>query len=139
MNASSSSRLKLVKTRLRNGLSNATLEQILHIALNGPELQEFIDSGMMKRALSFFFSMKNRNAKPPPGYIDHFLKQQLQRLVWGTHCNFPPTAGVTPEDLARDRHKAWPLEECGEDVDLDQAIDAAMAVLDSEHAAEEGD
>ena len=83
------SRLKLVKTALRTRLSNSTLEQILQIALNGPPLQEFIDSGLMKIALTFFFTRSNRNLKPPPSYIDKELAAKLDKLQWTTDCEWP--------------------------------------------------
>jgi hypothetical protein len=56
-------RLELVKTRLRNRPKNVTLEQILQVAPHGPSLRDFIDNGMRKQALTYFFSMTKRNAK----------------------------------------------------------------------------
>lgn len=56
-------RLELVKTRLRNRPKNVTLEQILQVAPHGPSLRDFIDNGMRKQALTYFFLMTKRNAK----------------------------------------------------------------------------
>jgi hypothetical protein len=84
------SKLKLIKTALRNRLSQSTLEQLLHVALNGPKtIAEFRTSGLLKEALTYFFTLKNRNAKPPAEYINRELMRKLDRLKWTTSCRWP--------------------------------------------------
>jgi hypothetical protein len=104
------------------------LEQILQVALNGPSLEEFIDSGMMKEALRYFFSKTNRNAKAPAKYIDHFLKQKLEKLVWGTHFKYPNRNGPSKKDVRKALSAlSWPQEEEGEEEDGEE-FDADEAV-----------
>ena len=75
------SRLKLIKTALRNRLSQGTLEKLLHIALNGPAtLEELNSSGILRLALTYFFPLKNRNVKPPAKYIDMGIMRKLDKL-----------------------------------------------------------
>ena len=55
------SRLKLVKTALRNRL-DYSLDRILQVALNGPSLEEAAsEGGVSDQAMMYFFSRKNRN------------------------------------------------------------------------------
>jgi hypothetical protein len=125
-------------TALRNRLSQSTLEQLLHIALNGPAtLDEFRNSGLLKEALTYFFTLKDRNAKPPAAYIDRELMRKLDRLKWTTSCRFekfeasegsqPLTekSAATFAALEKELKLGWPhdedaeLEDAGEFVDGD--------------------
>jgi hypothetical protein len=135
------SRLKLVKTRLRNRLKNVTLEQILQVALNGPSLREFIDNGMMKQALTYFFSKTKRNAKAPSQYTDHFKKQTLQKLVWGTQWTYPNRNGPSAEDVHKELNTLnWPAEteEDEEEEEKERAEEALASELEKlEHNEDE--
>jgi hypothetical protein len=124
--------LKLIKTALRNRLCNINLEKLMHVAVNGPSLQVFVSSGMLTRALTYFFSRAKRNARPPREYIDHRLAIKLDKLEWGTSCTFPY---VVARDQLLDEQKqeiaekqkqaaiddlqklAWPELDGGDDCD----------------------
>ena len=133
------SRLKLVKTRLRNLLTKVTLEQILQVALNGPSLEEFIKSGLMEQVLTYYFSKCNRNARSPLRYTDHFLKLRLEKLVWGTHCKFKTPLPITLEAARQEQiDLGWVSEEDVDEGEAAQAIDDALAVLEAERGKRAG-
>jgi hypothetical protein len=110
------SRLKLTKTALRNKLKQDSLEQLLHVSLNGPPLDKFIDSGMMEMALKYFFCMQRRNAKPPSKYVDEAaqaLRAKLDLLKWGTSCKFDINVPEVDDDAAAQQllDYAWQISE----------------------------
>jgi hypothetical protein len=130
------SKLKLIKTALRNRLSQSTLEQ-----LNGPKtLEEFESSGIVKDSLTYYFSLKDRNVKPPPSYINMDLMRKLDKLSWKTTCKFPvpeaASTGVTRmseksaaamDALKKDLDLSWPYEEdeLEEELEEDDDLDGA--------------
>jgi hypothetical protein len=102
--------------------------------LNGPKsLEEFESSGIWKEYLTYYFTLKDRNVKPPPSYINMDLMQKLDKLSWKTTCKFPvPEAartGVTRMDaLKKGLGLSWPHEEDALEGELEQEdeLDGAM-------------
>jgi hypothetical protein len=124
------SKLKLVKTKLRNRLSQKTLEQLLQISLNGPPPSEFVSKGYMKMALTYYFTLKNRNAKPPREYIDLTLMRQLDKLQWGTSCKFPEKE-EEGESMTSDRFVSWFASHNNEPEELSTAADATPSTTNA--------
>lgn len=124
------------------------------VALNGPSLPEFKSSGMLHRALSYFFSIANRSIRTPLGYLDHEDSIKLDKLRWGTTCQFPSVVDAQAR-FEREQKEAslqierltWPnsndsetgtrgAEESGSDDedDAEASIGRMQATLDQLHA-----
>jgi hypothetical protein len=65
---------------------------------------------------------------PPAKYIDHFLKQKLEKLAWGIQCKYPNRNGPSKEDVRKALNAlSWPQEEEVEEEDAEE-FDADEAV-----------
>ena len=84
------SRLKLVKTTLRNKL-DYSLERILQVAQNGPSLKEAMSKGgIVDQALMYFFGRQNRNLKVPNKYkAQKDIVEKLDKIKWGIKVPHP--------------------------------------------------
>jgi hypothetical protein len=84
------SRLKLVKTALRNRLSYS-LDRILQVALNGPSLAEAMaEGGLIDQALSYFFGRQKRNIRVPYKYMmEKKDVEKLDGIKWGIKVPHP--------------------------------------------------
>jgi flagellar biosynthesis GTPase FlhF len=139
--------LKLTKSPRRNRMSQATLEQLMTIKINGAPVGQF-DLAM---AATFFFSEKTRRVKvagvythtPAPEYIwgDHFVPADLESDMGSDSASegdvdMPDNSGAEEEDLELDLaemdlanaayQKEKPAKASGSDSDGD------LDLLDSE-------
>jgi hypothetical protein len=59
----------------------------------------------------------------PAKYIDHFLKQKLEKLVWGTQCKYPNRNGPSKEEVRTALNAlSWPQEGVVEEEDAEELI-----------------
>jgi hypothetical protein len=78
-------------------LSASTLDQLLHVALNGPKtLEEFESSGILKDSLTYYFSPKDRNVKPPPASSTWILCESWTSCHGRLRANFQCPRQLVP-------------------------------------------